>query len=138
MILAADRLISQRRAHLRTPPLILHVEDNPSNRKVVQHIFRTVDYGLIEAVDGDEGLAVARRELPDLVLLDMQLPKLSGYDVARTLKGDASTSQIPILAVTSYALAGDEDRVLEAGCDGYLPKPFRPHQLLEYLEKLLT
>lgn len=122
---------------MHTPPLILHVEDNPSNRKVVQHIFRTVDYRLTEATDGEEGVAAARRELPDLVLLDMQLPKLSGYDVARALKADEGTRHIPILAVTSYALAGDETRAMEAGCDGYLPKPFRPHQLLEHLEKLL-
>ncbi|MFH1570064.1 MAG: response regulator [Gemmatimonadota bacterium] len=119
-------------------PLILHVEDNPSNRKVVQHIFRTVDYRLVEAVDGEEGLRLARQELPDLVLLDMQLPRLSGYEVARALKADERTRHIPILAVTSYALAGDDLRAREAGCDGYLTKPFRPRQLLDYLEALLT
>ena len=119
-------------------PLILHIEDNPSNRKVVQHIFRKTEYRLVEATDGEAGVAAALRELPDLVLLDMQLPVLSGYKVATRLKGDERTRHIPILAVTSYALTGDDATALEAGCDDYLAKPFRPQALLERLEKLLS
>jgi len=119
-------------------PLILHVEDNPSNRKVVQHIFRKTEYRLIEATDGLAGVTAAFEELPDLVLLDMQLPVLSGYEVATRLRDDERTRHIPILAVTSYALTGDDATALEAGCDDYLAKPFRPQALLERLEKLLS
>lgn len=118
--------------------LILHIEDNPSNRKVVQHIFRSTQYRLVEATDGEAGVAAALAELPDLVLLDMQLPVLSGYEVAARLKSDERTRHIPILAVTSYALTGDETTSLDAGCDDYLAKPFRPRALLERLEKLLA
>jgi len=119
-------------------PLILHIEDNPSNRKVVQHIFRKTEYRLVEATDGEAGVAAALTELPDLVLLDMQLPVLSGYEVAARLKADERTRHIPILAVTSYALTGDDATALEAGCDDYLAKPFRPQSLLERLAKLLA
>ena len=83
-------------------PLILHIEDNPSNRKVVQHIFRTTDYRLVEATDGDAGVAAALAELPDLVLLDMQLPVLSGYEVATRLKGDERTRHIPIFCRVAF------------------------------------
>ena len=118
--------------------LVLHIEDNPSNRKVVQHIFRATDYRLIEAVDGEEGVQMALAEVPDLILLDIQLPKLSGYDVVRQLKADESTKEIPIIAITSYALDGDDSRVLEAGCDDYIAKPYRPEVLRERLAKYLS
>ena len=117
--------------------LILHIEDNASNRKIVRHIFRRTDYRLIEATDGEAGLELALREKPDLILLDIQLPKLSGYDVARRLKNDERAKDIPIIAVTSYALNGDDTKALEAGCDAYIAKPFRPQILLECLEKHL-
>lgn len=120
------------------PALVLHIEDNPSNRKVVQHIFRATDYRLIEAVDGEEGVKTALAEIPDLILLDIQLPKLSGYDVARQLKADQSTKEIPIIAITSYALDGDDSKALEAGCDDYIAKPYRPNVLRERLAKFLA
>lgn len=113
--------------------VVLHIEDNPSNRKVVQHILRSTSYDLIEAEDGESGLAMARQQLPDVILLDMQLPGMSGYDVAAALKADEETRQIPIIAVTASALAGDDTRVMDAGCDDYLAKPFRPHDLRERL-----
>ena len=118
--------------------LVLHIEDNPSNRKVVQHIFRATDYRLIEAVDGEEGVQMALAEVPDLILLDIQLPKLSGYDVVRQLKADESTKEIPIIAITSYALDGDDSKALEAGCDDYIAKPYRPEVLRERLAKYLS
>ena len=117
--------------------LILHVEDNPSNRKVVQHILRRTSYRLIEAVNGQEGLEMAMKELPDLILLDIQLPKLSGYEVARRLKADEQLRQIPIIAVTSYALSGDDDKAIEAGCDAYIAKPYKPVEILNGLERFL-
>ncbi|MBT4101449.1 MAG: response regulator [Gemmatimonadetes bacterium] len=113
--------------------VVLHIEDNPSNRKVVQHILRSTSYRLLEAEDGETGLELARSRKPDLVLLDMQLPGMSGYEVAAALKAEADTRQIPVIAVTASALAGDDTRVFDAGCDDYLAKPFRPHDLRERL-----
>ncbi|MBT3342457.1 MAG: response regulator [Gemmatimonadetes bacterium] len=113
--------------------VVLHIEDNPSNRKVVQHILRRTSYRLIEAEDGETGLDLARAQKPDVILLDMQLPGMSGYDVAKALKADTRTQGIPVVAVTASALAGDDDRVFDAGCDDYLAKPFRPHDLRERL-----
>ena len=117
--------------------LILHVEDNPSNRKVVQHILRRTVHRLIEAVNGQEGLEMAIKEQPDLILLDIQLPKLSGYEVARRLKADETLKHIPIIAVTSYALSGDDHKAIEAGCDAYITKPYKPVEILEGLAKFL-
>lgn len=119
------------------PKYILHIEDNPSNRKAVQHILRMTDYELTEAVNGQEGLNTLESTSPDLILLDMQLPKVSGYDVAKVVKSDDRLKHIPIIAVTSYALSGDEDRAFEAGCDDYVSKPYRPKVLLEHLRKFL-
>ena len=117
--------------------LILHIEDNPSNRKAVQHILRMTDYDLVEAVNGQEGLDKLETVSPDLILLDIQLPKVSGYDVARRIRADDRLKHIPIIALTSYALSGDDSKALEAGCNDYLSKPYRPRVLLEYLEKYL-
>ena len=114
--------------------LILHIEDNPSNRKVVQHVLRQTDYDLIEAVDGEQGVEMAFRDNPDLILLDMQLPKLSGYEVAEKLKADERSKHIPIIAVTAYSLSGDDIKAREAGCDDYIAKPFRPQGLREHLD----
>jgi two-component system cell cycle response regulator DivK len=116
---------------------ILHIEDNASNRKAVRHILRRTNYELVEAVSGEDGLARAQAELPDLILLDIQLPKLSGYDVAKELRSNDRTRAIPIIAVTSYALSGDEPRAFESGCDDYISKPYRPSILLEHLDKHL-
>lgn len=116
---------------------ILHIEDNPSNRKAVRHILQRTDYELDEAVDGEDGLEHAFRSPPDLVLLDIQLPKLSGYDVAKKLREDERTKAIPIIAVTSYALSGDEPRAFESGCDAYVSKPYRPKVILEHVAKHL-
>lgn len=116
---------------------ILHIEDNPSNRKAVRHILRRTDYQLIEAVNGEEGVLRALEEVPDLILLDIQLPKLSGYDVAARLRSEEKTRKIPIIAVTSYALSGDESQAVDAGCDDYVSKPYRPQVLLEHVRKFL-
>lgn len=116
---------------------ILHIEDNPSNRKAVRHILRQTDYELTEAVDGEEGIRVALESPPDLILLDIQLPKVSGYDVAQCLRADERTRHIPIVAVTSYALSGDDHKTHEAGCNDYIAKPYRPKVLLEHIRKFL-
>jgi two-component system cell cycle response regulator DivK len=117
---------------------ILHIEDNPSNRKAVRHILRQTDYELSEALDGEEGVRSALESPPDLILLDIQLPKLSGYDVAQRLRADERTRHVPIIAITSYALSGDEQRTREAGCDDYIAKPYRPRVLLEHIRRFLN
>jgi two-component system cell cycle response regulator DivK len=119
------------------PKLILHIEDNPSNRKAVQHILRMTNYRLVEAADGQEGIDMLEKETPDLILTDIQLPRLSGYDVTKRVKADPRFRHIPVVAVTSYGLSGDDRRALEAGCDDYVSKPYRPKVLLEHLEKFL-
>lgn len=119
----------------RDRPVILHVEDNPSNRKVVQHILRGVDVVLIETKDGESGLAMATQHLPTLILLDMHLPGASGYEVVEQLKSDARTRDIPVIAITSDAMTTDEDRARAAGCDDYVAKPYRPPQLLAAIRR---
>jgi len=116
---------------------ILHIEDNPSNRKAVRHILRGTGYELIEAANGEEGIDRALKDAPDLILLDIQLPKLSGYDVARRLRVEPQTREVPIIAVTSYALSGDEETAAHVGCNDYISKPYRPNVLLEHVEKFL-
>ena len=117
--------------------LILHIEDNSSNRKVVRYLLRATPHEVIEAVNGQQGLEMAAAEKPDLILLDIQLPILSGYDVARQLKADDELGHIPIIAITSYALGGDDKKALEAGCDDYIAKPYKPRTLMDCLGKFL-
>ena len=88
------------------------------------------DYELIEAVDGAEGVAMAQSHLPDLILMDIQLPVIDGYEATRRIRAIPELAKVPIIAVTSYALSGDEAKTREAGCDGYVAKPFSPRQLL--------
>jgi two-component system cell cycle response regulator DivK len=121
-----------------TPKRILHIEDNASNRKAVRHIMRRTDHVLIEAEDGEEGVRLAIEDVPDLILLDIQLPRLSGYEVASRLRANKITRTIPIIAVTSYALSGDESRAMDHGCDDYVSKPYRPAELLEHVNRLLS
>lgn len=116
---------------------ILHIEDNASNRKAVRHILRETGLELCEAMDGEDGLRSALASPPDLILLDIQLPRLSGYEVAQRLRAEDRTRHIPIIAITSYALSGDEQRAQDAGCDDYIAKPFRPRTLLEHIRRHL-
>jgi len=117
---------------------ILSVEDNAANRRIIRDLFGSKGYRIIEALDGEEGIAAAERERPDVILMDVQLPRMSGYDAARALKSNPELRHIPIIAVTSYALSGDQQKVREAGCDDYVTKPFKPRLLLEKVEKLLS
>jgi len=115
---------------------ILNVEDNEFNRKIVRHLLARTSYRLIEAGDGEAGVAAAREMRPDLVIMDIQLPKLSGLDATRRLRADPSTADIPIVVITSFALAGDDDRARDAGATAYLAKPYSPRELLEVIRKL--
>ena len=109
---------------------ILIVEDQEDNRAILRDLLSRAGYALIEAADGEEGVKLAQREQPDLILMDIQLPVIDGYEATRRIKGVPELKSIPIIAVTSYALSGDEARARAAGCDGYVTKPFSPRELL--------
>jgi len=116
---------------------VLYVEDNEYNRKIVRQLLGRTGYRLIEAVDGEAGVALAIEELPDLVLMDVQLPKMSGLDATRILRADPRTQHIPIVVITSFALSGDRERATEAGAAGYLAKPYSPRELLGLVRQFL-
>jgi two-component system cell cycle response regulator DivK len=116
---------------------ILLVEDTEDNRVIVRDLVSSAGYELLEAVDGAEGLAMAEREKPDLILMDIQLPVMDGYEATRRIKANPALKHIPVIAVTSYALAGDEEKTKAAGCDGYIAKPFSPRKLLNTIRELL-
>jgi two-component system, cell cycle response regulator DivK len=110
---------------------ILYVEDNEFNRKIVRDLLARTSYRLIEAGDGEEGVTAAQAECPDLIIMDVQLPRLSGLDATRRLRADPRTASIPIIVITSFALSGDEQRAMEAGASAYLAKPYSPRELLQ-------
>lgn len=119
-----------------SPRTILYVEDNEVNRKIVRDLLRRTSYRLIEAGDGEAGVALAIAERPDLILMDVQLPKISGLEATRRLRADPATATIPIIAITSFALSGDEQRAKEAGATAYLAKPYSPFALLGKIREL--
>ena len=102
---------------------ILLVEDSALNRKLVETVLRPHGYRLLVAVDGQQAIEIATRERPDLILMDMGLPKISGYDATRHLKSQPETAHIPIVALTAHAMAEERERALSSGCDGYITKP---------------
>ena len=114
---------------------VLYVEDNEYNLKIVRHFLARTAYKLIEAKDGESGVETALRELPDLILMDIQLPKLSGLDATRRLRADPKTAAIPIIVITSFALSGDDQKAKDAGASAYLAKPYSPRELLEMIRK---
>ena len=116
---------------------ILYVEDNELNRKIVRDLLKRTTYQVIEAYDGEAGVAVALEKRPDLILMDIQLPKISGMEAMRRLRADASMVNTPIIAITSFALSGDEQKAKEAGATAYLAKPYSPFDLLNLIRKLL-
>jgi two-component system, cell cycle response regulator DivK len=116
---------------------ILVVEDTEDNRRIIRDLLTSAGYETIEAVDGGEGVAMATAQAPDLILMDMQLPVLDGYEATRRIKAIAALRDVPVIAVTSYALSGDEAKTREAGCDGYVAKPFSPRQLLAKVREFL-
>lgn len=116
---------------------ILYIEDNEYNRKIVRQLLGRTSYQLVEAVDGESGVAMAQQEIPQLILMDVQLPKMSGLDATRALKADPRTSHIPIIVITSFALSGDRERAAAAGADSYLAKPYSPRELLALVRQYL-
>jgi two-component system cell cycle response regulator DivK len=116
---------------------ILLVEDNEMNRDMLSRRLQRKGYEILLAEDGEQGVVMARAQQPDLILMDMSLPVLDGWDASRRLKEDAATRPIPIIALTAHAMAGDRDKALEAGCDDYDTKPIELPRLLEKIEALL-
>ena len=111
--------------------VILIVEDEPKNLKLASDLLQASGYTTIEATDGKQGVELAKAKNPDLILMDIQMPVMDGLEATRILKRDTTTKDIPVLALTSYAMKGDEERILEAGCNGYLAKPFDIQELLK-------
>lgn len=116
---------------------ILIIEDNERNLYLVTFILEKCGYQVVQARDGEAGIALARRIKPDMILLDIQLPVMDGYAVARELTGNEDLRGIPIVAVTSYAMLGDRERILAAGCVGYIEKPINPQTFVAEIEEYL-
>ena len=116
---------------------ILYVEDNEMNRKIVRDLLKRTKYSLVEAHDGEAGVAKALEIRPDLILMDIQLPKLSGLDATRQLRAAEATKATPIITITSFALSGDDQKAKEAGATAYLAKPYSPFDLLNLIRKIL-
>ena len=116
---------------------ILYVEDNEMNRQIVRDLLKRTTYRLIEAYDGEAGVAAAIEKRPDLILMDVQLPKISGLEATRRLRAEAATAKTPIIAITSFALSGDDKKAMEAGATAYLAKPYSPFDLLTLIRKIL-
>ncbi len=109
---------------------ILVIEDHEDNRRIMRDLLTSAGYELVEAVTGEDGVALAETQHPDLILMDIQLPGIDGYETTRRIRASPALRRIPIIAVTSYALSGDDAKAFEAGCDGYVAKPFSPRELL--------
>lgn len=116
---------------------ILAIEDHEENRRLLRDLLTSFGYELIEAVTGEDGILAAESHRPDLILMDIQLPGIDGYEVTRRIKANPALRHIPVIAVTSYALSGDDVKALEAGCDAYVTKPFDPAELLAKIGEFL-
>jgi two-component system cell cycle response regulator DivK len=117
--------------------LILIVEDEPKSLKLIRDLLQVSGYITLEATDGKQGVALARQNKPDLILMDIQMPVMDGIEATRILKADAETKAIPIIALTAQAMKGDEEKIWESGCDGYMPKPLDVKEFLRKVSKFL-
>jgi two-component system cell cycle response regulator DivK len=117
---------------------ILVVEDQEDNRQILRDLLGNAGFELTEAENGEEAIAAVARRRPDLILMDIQLPLMDGYEATRRIRTNPDLKSVPIIAVTSYALAGDEDKALEAGCNGYVSKPYSPRELLAKVRAYLA
>ena len=117
---------------------ILLVEDQEDIMQILRDTLNSADYETVEAKNGEEALAAVAARRPDLILMDIQLPVMDGYEATRRIKADSALRSIPIIAVTSYALSGDEEKARAAGCDDFVPKPYSPRQLLAKVRQYLV
>lgn len=116
---------------------ILVVEDTEDNRQILRDLLSMAGYEMVEAYDGAEGVQKAAEHKPDLILMDIQMPVMDGYEATRRIKANPDLKSIPIVAVTSYALSGDEQKTRAAGCDAYIAKPYSPRQMLAKVREIL-
>lgn len=129
--------LTARETPSRMSRRVLLVEDTEDNRRIVRDLLQSAGYELLEAEDGAAGVAMAAEFVPGLILMDVQLPVMDGYEATRRIKANPKLRHIPIIAVTSYALSGDEAKARAAGCDGYVAKPFSPRLLLAKVREYL-
>ncbi len=118
--------------------LITIIDDEPKNITLLRDLLQVSGYSTNEATNGKQGVELAKTSKPDLILIDIQMPEMDGLEATRILKADATTRNIPVLALTSYAMKGDKERILEAGCDGYLAKPLDIKELLKTVAEYLS
>ena len=117
---------------------VLLVDDDIHNQKIFDTVLRHAGFTVVAAMNGDEALAQARKHLPELILMDLSIPVIDGWECTRQLKADPATQHIVILALTAHAMRGDQERALAAGCDGYLAKPISPKKLVEEVKARLN
>ena len=117
---------------------ILIVEDEPRNLKLLRDLLQRFGYEILEAFDGEQGVKLAGEKMPDLILMDIMMPKMDGLEATRIIKADEKTKHIPIIALTSYAMKGDREKTIAAGCDGYIAKPIDIKEVLKAIEHFLT
>jgi len=120
------------------PARILVAEDDPDSRRIVVKVLTREGYGVLDASGGEAAVAIAQAEHPDLVIMDLAMPGMDGWEATRRLKADPRTADIPIIALTAFALRGDEERARAAGCDGYLAKPCLPRTIRETVRDMLA
>ena len=118
--------------------LILVIEDQEDNRRIIRDLLTNSGYEIIEALTGQEGVSAAETHRPSLILMDIQLPDFDGYEATRRIKANPALSAIPIIAVTSYALSGDDVKAHKAGCDAYVSKPYSPRALLAKIREFIS
>ena len=118
--------------------LVLVIEDQEDNRRIVRDLLTSAGYEVTEAVTGEDGITAAEAHRPNLILMDVQLPGLNGYEATRRIKANPALRHIPIIVVTSYALSGDDVKAFEAGCDAYVSKPFSPRELLAKIREFVS
>ena len=130
---AFQSTINNHKSSIQEPATILVVEDNPDNMTTIKAILKGA-YDILEATDGEEGLNMTLSELPDLVLLDMSLPKMDGFEVVKRIKSERGDRHIPVIALTARAMKGDREKTIQAGCDDYVSKPVDPEKLMKTIE----
>ena len=116
---------------------VMVVEDNEKNRKLMRVILKAKGYNVVEAATGEEAIGILKNQKPDIILMDIQLPGIDGLTLIKQIKADTSTKDVPILAVTAYAMKGDEQKIMAAGADGYLSKPINTQELPAIVEKYI-